>query len=204
MATTQNPVEAPLLTRPPATQPTSIRYALIVPVLAVVMLGVFAIVNQLGSSPASVPSVPLSSFGPTTGLGAAFYATTQATPPPADIVRAIVVPSGSAFLGHQLTGEEPSSFDVAGRYRSTESQGWLFGFFKAQLRHLGWTLQSSGTSAKVRNGLEVIATKNGSDTFGWNLGIVLSPTSFTQDVASGVPAQSTVFSVQLYQNIDQS
>ena len=67
------------------------------------------------------------------------------------------------------------------------------------MKKQGWQIISTGPADHVTGGLEVLGKKAGSDGFYWELGAVISPTSF----GAGAPAAgATSFSLVLFQEPD--
>jgi hypothetical protein len=187
---------------PPArpSQTTSIKYAAIVPLIAVGTLAFFMFVNVLGSgSTAPPPSPALSSFGSTEPLARTFNGLEPDLAPPADILNSVVLPRSVRDEGLVPAVQNPSSFDAEVLYQSSETQGWLVAFAKAQLVHEGWQVISTGSNSSTPGAFQVLARRVGSDGFYWDVGFIIHSTTFTSNGA-GVPVQSTSFDVRLLQD----
>jgi len=165
---------------PPGIGPTSLKYAMIVPlVAAIVVIGY--IVTNLGTgatqSKTTVPSIVKGSGLPVSaGLAFAPYVTSGE--PPGDIL----ANSGG-----------PTSFDRSLRFSSAASQAQLYTFFHRQMSARGWKIFSTG-APYGRPGLEILSQKGGSDSWFWIQGVTISPTKFAAD-----GTQSTAVTVRLYQ-----
>jgi len=106
--------------------------------------------------------------------------------PPDDIVNAIVLPSGSqsgAVINDSLAAQ---GYDEQRAFTLDASEQDLITFFKVELPAWGWHVESTGVP-HGQPGFEVLAQRAGSDGYYWEIGAVISPTTFP---ASG-PAKAT-------------
>lgn len=182
---------------PPGINPTSIKWAAIVPVLAVVMLGVVIFINVITSQgPAPAPSPSLNNVGTLTlAPTPPFQALVVAGEPPADIVTSVVVPAGTTEVAGPHTGGDVLNYDTKVVFSSPASSQALYNFFTAQMKGRSWTIFSTGKPAAAP-GVEILARRGGSDSFFWIEGVDISPTTFSSNGA----VQTTQFSVRLYQD----
>ena len=180
---------------PPGIGPTSLKYAMIVPLVAVIVV-IGYIVTNLGTgatqSKTTVPSIVKGSGLPVSaGLAFAPYVTSGE--PPGDILAAIVLPAGGSAPRALHNSGGPTSFDRSLRFSSAASQAQLYTFFHRQMSARGWKIFSTG-APYGRPGLEILSQKGGSDSWFWIQGVTISPTKFAAD-----GTQSTAVTVRLYQ-----
>jgi hypothetical protein len=181
---------------PAGVHPTSLKWAAIVPLSAVIMLGLFIAINALFPDPKQA-AVALPKLEKITGLH------TNAVPafthyvvngiPPANIVNSVFVPQEAGFTGEINTGGEAASYDRRLGYSSAAAEGALYSYFHTVMTAEGWKIFSISAPTGSQ-GVELLAQKAGDDGFYWEQGVVIHPTTFA---ANGT--QSTSFSVRLYQ-----
>ena len=193
--------------RPPTPGGISMRPAMIVLGLAVLILVVFVAIGILSSqSPAPVNA----ELGPTAGA--------RASPcgpcPAADLLSPIVAvgratdehpstpfPSRWARCGSRTgtTARQAGQFDSQVAFRSDDSQGALLAFFAADMKLQGWQVFDRGPAANDPGALEVLGKLAGSDGYYWEMGAVIPPTTFS---AGGPAHGQTDFTIRLFQVSD--
>ena len=196
---TQPPVDRDAKGRPlppPGVSPTSLKYAAIVPIVAVVMMVIVIAINVTTSSTPQTKAALLphlqASSGLTAAPGSPFSSYVVAGEPTSDILSAVAIPSGVTFVGSPQTGGEATSFDKSLVYGSSASSGSLYTFFHQELAANGWKIFSTGAPVG-HPGVEMLAQKAGSDGWYWEAGVIISPTTFHGST------QSTTFTYRLYQ-----
>lgn len=181
---------------PPGIAPTSLKWALVVPLVAVVMLVIVVLIN-VADAPGPPPATVIPKVGSLGGLTVSpvnpFVPQVTAGEPVPDILNSVVIPSPATSLGSVPTGGSATSFDAAFRYTSPASQGSLYSFFSVEMKAHGWKIFSVGKPVSSK-GIEILAQKAGSDGWYWEQGVVIQPTVF-----SSTGTQSTTFKVRLYQ-----
>ena len=186
--------------RPPSARGISIRPAMTVLVLALVILGAFVTIGIVTShQPARVDTQRTESPVPGSALRAVPAANqlsviSQGGEPPANVVNAVVLPAGSVRTAHQDNGA--GQYDQQVTFRSGASQGALVGFFAAALRQQGWQIFSQGPAAHQPGTTEVLGKLPGSDGYYWEIGALVPPTSFGHGAAAG---GETDFTIRLFQ-----
>jgi hypothetical protein len=176
--------------------PTSMKWALIVPLLAVAMLVVVILINVVdapGPPPISITPKISSSLGLTVSPSNPFKPIVALGEPPTEILSSVVLPSPAHLRSRVATGGEATSFDASFKYRSSSSQGALYSFFSQEMAARGWKIFSVGAPTGSK-GVEILAQRAGSDGWFWEEGVVIHPTSFSQHAG-----QSTSFTIRLYQ-----
>jgi hypothetical protein len=199
---------APGPQRPPKSGGISMRPAMVVLGLAVLILAVFVTIGIVFSqSPARVRTGSASDRVPGTSLRAVPAAAALAPilgggEPPSNIVNAVSMPAGSVRIGHANNAAGSGQYDSQVELRSTASQGTLLGFFAAAMRQRGWQVFDQGPAAHNPGALEVLGKLAGADGYYWEMGATMKPTTF----GSGAPAGGwTDVTVRLLQeNDDQS
>ena len=196
---------APL--RPPTPGGISMRPAMIVLGLAVLILVLFVTIGVLSSqSPARVRHGAAASSVTGTSLravpaAAALSPIVGGGQPPTDIVNAVSVPAGSVRVSHQDNAAGSGQYDAQVVLRSGDSQGSLLAFYAADMRLQGWQVFDRGPAANDPGALEILGKLAGSDGYYWEMGATISPTTFTR----GGPARGqTEFTIRLLQESDDS
>jgi hypothetical protein len=194
---------APL--RPPARGGVSMRPAMIVLGLAVLIIALFVSLSLLTSSqptPVHTGGAPLDVTG--SSLKAAPAATALAPiisqgQPPANIVNAVDIPVGAVRLSHQNNAAESGQYDSQVSLRSDASQGSLLAFYASDMKSEGWQIFDRGAASNDANALEVLGKLAGTDGYYWEMGVTVQATSF----GHGAPAAgATTFTIRLLQEPD--
>jgi hypothetical protein len=187
--------------RPPARSGFSIRPAMIVPGMALVILILFIGAEFLTSNPVQQTKTATGSFSvagtPLRALPAVrdLKVITVAGQPPGSVS----VPTGATRISYQNNSAAAQEYDAQITLRDDQSQAALDNFYQKVMKKQGWQIFSTGPADHVTGGLEVLGKKAGSDGFYWELGAVISPTSF----GAGAPATgATSFSLALVQEPD--
>jgi hypothetical protein len=194
--------------RPPTPGGFSIRPAMVVLGLAVLILAVFVTLGILSShspaplkttgAPSAVPGSPLRAEP----AGDALRPIVGPGEPPSNIVNAVTVPVGSVRISHQNNAAGAGQFDAQVTLRSADSQGALLAFFAATMHQQGWQVFDKGAAANNPGALEVLGKLAGTDGYYWELGATIPPTTFGHGAP---PSGETDFTIRLLQqNDDQS
>ncbi len=194
--------------RPPTSGGISMRPAMILPGLGILILAVFitlGIVTSQSTAPVKTSGSP--SVVPGTSLraqpaGRALAPIIVLGEPPSNIINAVRVPTGSVRLSHQNNAAGAGQFDAQVVLRSDDSQGALLNFFAAEMHQQGWQVFDKGPAAHHPGALEVLGKLAGTDGYFWEMGATISPTTF----GPGTPPNGeTHFTIRLLQqNDDQS
>ena len=180
---------------PPGIAPTSLKYAMIVPLVALVVIVGYILANLGTGGSEAKDQVPAIIKG--TGLpvepGLAFAPYVTNGEPPDDILAAVVLPSGISAPTPLHDSGQPTSFDRSLEFTSNASQAQLYTFFRKQLTARGWKIFSTGAPVGAK-GVQMLGQKGGSDSWFWIQGVTISPTTFAAD-----GHQSTSVTVRLYQ-----
>jgi hypothetical protein len=181
--------------KPPVTTTTSIWPAAAILGLAVVMLGVFLLVDFVTSKGVDPPptTIPVVVGGlnrdanPTPALKYCL----QSEEVPTNIDSAFVVPDNTVpRTGANTPDLGAGEFDCIEPMSTTNAtSGQIISFFNAQLEARGWSLFSKGAS---NGNPQSLFQKAGSDGFYWELGITV-----TKSTASHVN-----WTFEIYQNSD--
>jgi hypothetical protein len=191
--------------RPPRPGGFSIRPAMIVLGLGVLILAIFVTLGIFSSqSPAPVKTSGASSAIPGTSLRAvpaadALHPIVALGEPPSNILNAVSVPVGSVRMSHQNNAAGAGQFDAQVTLRSSDSQGALLSFFAATMHQQGWAVFDRGAAANNPGALEVLGKLAGTDGYYWEMGATISPTTFGHGAP---PAGETDFTIRLLQQSD--
>jgi hypothetical protein len=170
--------------------------------LAVLILGIFITAGILTSHP---PQSPATGTGSSAVAGSLLRAVpaaptlsviTQSGEPPANIVNAVFIPLAAVRVSHQDNNSAAGQFDAQVGLRADASQGALLDFFSSVMKHQGWQVFSRGPALHHPGALEVLGKLAGSDSYYWEMGAVISPTTFGHGAP---PAGRTQFTVRLFQ-----
>ncbi len=185
---------------PPNVAPTSIKWAMIVPLSALAVLATFIIINSLDSTGPSTTTTTIPALKKVSGLvpqaTSPFDPYVENGEPPPDILSAVVIPTGTSTPALIKNQGEATSYDRTLSFSSPASAAALYSFFHKEMEGHGWKVFSTGAPVHKR-GVEVLSQKAGSDSWYWEQGVVISPTTFS---SSG--AQSTTVTLRLYQASD--
>jgi hypothetical protein len=185
--------------RPPVRRTPSMRPALVVLGLAVVILllfGITAVVTGSDAPPKAPSSRPVAVAG--TWLRAVPADTSlapivNAGSPPANIVDSLTVPQAAKALVPTNNAQGDGQYDQQMAYRVAASQAAVIAFYRSELSRSGWAIASDG-AAYGETGTEVLAKKGGTDGWEWEAGVVISPTTFGHGAQ-----ESTPFVLRLFQ-----
>ena len=193
--------------RPPPPGGFSIRPAMIVLGLGVLILAIFVTLGivstqtpapvKTSGAPSAVPGSPLKAepaaeaLRPIVGSGE----------PPTNIINAVTVPVGSVRISHQNNAEGAGQYDAQVTMRSSDSQGSLLTFFAAAMHEQGWQVFDKGAAANNPGALEVLGKLAGTDGYYWEMGATIEPTTFGHGAP---PSGETSFTVRLLQQSDDS
>src|SRR6185312_4515456 len=194
--------------RPPTPGGFSIRPAMVVLGLSVLILAVFVTLGIVSShSPAPVKTGGAPSAVPGSTLraqpaAAALKPIVGSGEPPSNIINAVTVPVGSVRISHQNNAAGAGQFDAEVTLRSTDSQGALLGFFASAMHQEGWQVFDKGAAANNPGAVEVLGKLAGTDGYFWEMGATIPPTTFGHGAP---PSGETHFTIRLLQqNDDQS
>jgi hypothetical protein len=182
-------------------QPMSLRGpAFIVLGIAVVIVAAGVAASIFGSGPGtqsvvSAVTVPGGTVVHLTPATKALHSIVYAGQPPADILGALDVPADSPVTDTVDIDGGVGQFDRKVEFRTGLVQGQVVSLYRTLLPKLGWkvTYTGSGASTEAQD-TEVLARKGSNDSFYWEVGVVVSPTT-----SAGV----TPFAVEVLESPDQ-
>ena len=192
--------------RPPPRSGFTMRAAMIVPGIGLLILALFIGAGFLTSNPVqptktstrafSVPGTPLRALPGVHDL----KVITTSGQPPGNIINAVSVPGGARRTSYENnSASAQGAYDAEITLTADESQAALETFYSKDMKKQGWQILSTGPADHLAGGLEVLGKKAGSDGFYWELGAIISPTSFGQ----GAPAAGdTSFTLEMIQEED--
>ncbi len=121
---------------------------------------------------------------------------TKSGEPPANILNSVSIPLGATARSHQNNSAAADQFDAQIGLMSTASQEALHSFYLADMKAQGWQIFEDGPAQHNRGAIEVLGKKAGSDGFYWEMGAVISATTFGPKAP---PTGQTAFMVRLFQ-----
>lgn len=165
--------------RPGRTRPASLRPALVVlACAAVVTFGGFAValVGSRQPAPATVSGlatpVPGVSLSAIDASGVLQRIASGGTPPP-DILAALAVPNGARIMGTTTQDADVDQYDRAIKLQISTTSGQLLEFYRTELKRARWSLL--GTYPLPNAGSELLAQREGSDGYEWEVGVLVTP-----------------------------
>lgn len=175
---------------------TSVKPALVVVGAAAVILVVFgvgaAITGSHAPAPVRAPHVDTSlAAAPATK---ALRPIEDPAAPPPDVLGALVVPAKAAPVSKK-PWDRQTQYNASMDFTLPASQGAVVHFYRAELRARGWSITSVGAARANPRATEVLAQRASSDGWYWDIGVVVSPTTFSS--RSG--PESTRFLLDLYE-----
>lgn len=182
----------------------SLRPALVVVAIAAGLILLFgvgaALTGRSSPAPPPVGQVPGARL-------AAVQATSALRPierpgtPPSDVLGALVVPARvTTVASAPWNGSTQYSAKIS--FRVPASQEAVVSFYRSELHARGWGSISTGAARGRKGATEVLAQKASSDGWYWEVGVVVSPTTFGS--SPGSAADVTRFSIELFQVPDSS
>jgi hypothetical protein len=175
---------APPSGRPPG--PSAKPAAVVFGVILLVFLAGF-VADELSSAPhgARRPSPAASTPVPHTGglvpgpASAVLAPVVTADEPPADIVSALVVPKGTAAVPGSASQQGVGLYDATIDLQVPAPEQDVITFTRTELAAGRWQVLSAGPSG---HDYRIVAQHPGSDGYEWEVGLTLSPTTFTSSV----------------------
>jgi hypothetical protein len=188
--------------RPPTGPGFNLKWAMIVPGLGVVILFLFIGASFLTSNPIKQVKISNSSIKVGGTSLSAVPGRVDLTPivksgqPPGNIINATDIPKGAIRLSFENNSVAAQQYDAQIQMRSNASQGAIENFYRKDMKAQGWQIFEVGAADHDANAIEVLGKLAGSDGFYWEMGVVVSPTTFGSDAPA---AGATQFTVRLFQ-----
>ncbi len=194
-------------TRPPTPGGFSLRPAMVVLGLAVLILVLFVAIGFMSShartqsrTGRAATAVPGSALRPAVAGGLLSPIVTSGDPP-ANVRGAVLVPTGSMRVGSQDNSAGSGPYDSQVVLRSSASQEELLTFFSSAMKLEGWQVFSQGPARNHPGAIEVLGKLAGSDGYYWEMGAIVAPTSFP---AGGPANGQTDVTIRLLQQSDDA
>jgi hypothetical protein len=191
--------------RPPVRGGVSMRPAMIVLGLAVLIIVLFV---SLSLATSSQPAPVHKNAGVLSVVGSSLKAAPAAKAlapiirqgqPPANIVSAVDIPVGAVRTSRLNNAGQSGQYDSQVTLHSDASQGALLAFYASDMKSRGWQVFDRGPAANDPNALEVLGKLAGTDGYYWEMGVTVQATTF----GKGAPAAGdTPFTVRLLQEPD--
>ena len=188
---------------PPPRPNFSMKPALIVGALAVVILVVFSLGAAMTHTPLAPTKTPKGSVAVKGSSLRAVSADKQLAviesngQPPANVLAAITLPVG-AVRGVPTNPGQGSTYDQQVDFSVDASQEAVLSFYKTEMGDLGWRTVTSGPATR-QPGQQMVGQIAGDDGFYWQLGVIVAPSTFT----NGGTTDVTGFELRLLQVGDE-
>lgn len=194
--------------RPPGR--TGIGPAAIVAIIAVVLVGGFVLLALLSGGPEAGTTRGRVVPGPVRGTGLAAVGGAHLLAPivgggepPADVVAAVAVPAGATRVSSSSPGAGVDQYDERVTLSVRATEGAVYAFYRAEMAAAGWKISDAGPAPDHRQ-LEVLGRRAASDGWYWEMGAVVSPTTFAAGPGGpGTGAGTTKVTIRLYQVSDE-
>lgn len=190
-----------VVARPRRPAGPSVRPALVVLGIAVALVLLFGIGAALtGSSPSPAPHAsPVHGTSlPAEPAAAGLRPIELPGTPPSDVLGSLVLPKG-AVARSSVKWDGSTQYSATMRFDVGTSQGAVVGFYRAELKARGWSIQDVGAARAQHGATEVLAQRPSADGWYWEAGVVVSPTTFG---AGGAAPETTRFTLELYEMPD--
>jgi hypothetical protein len=191
--------------RPPPRAGFNMKAAMIVPGIGLFILILFIGAGFLTNNPIQRTKTSTSSFAiagtPLRAMPAAYdlKVITVNGQPPGNVINAVSIPVGSTRISYINNSAAAQQYDAQIKLTANQSQVAVEKFFTKAMKKQGWQIFDTGPADHNPGALEVLGKKAGSDGFFWEMGSVVSATTFGANApASG----STTFTVRLFQQPD--
>lgn len=188
-----------VMARPSRPAGPSVRPALIVLGIAVVLVLLFGIGAAVTGSPSPAPhaspvhGISLRAEPAAAGLRPIELPGT----PPSDVLGSLILPKG-AVARSSVKWDGSTQYSATMRFDVGASQGAVIGFYRAELEARGWSIQDVGPARAQPGATEVLAQRPSADGWYWEAGVVVSPSTFGVHAAS----ETTRFTLELYEMPD--
>jgi hypothetical protein len=159
----------------------------------VLLFGIGAALTGSSPTPASHPKAVK------TTLRAAPAAATLAPielpgTPPADVLGSLVLPAHVETVS-KTKWDGQTQYSAKMGFRLAATQAEVVTFYRAELRSRGWSISSTGAAHDQPRAVELLAQRASSDGWYWEVGVVVSPTTF----GSGGRTDVTRFTLELFE-----
>jgi hypothetical protein len=128
--------------------------------------------------------------------------------PPANIVRAVSIPFGSVVVSTQNNNAGTGQYDQQVVLSVHATQLAVLNFFTVELPKWKWQVFSTGPAAHQPGTVEVLGKLAGDDGWYWEMGALVSPTTFGgtglgSTPVAGTGVNITRFTIRLFQVSDE-
>jgi hypothetical protein len=193
----------PASVRPPQRPGFSMKLAMIVPGLGLLILVAFIGAGFLTSNPIQPTKTSTAPFSvPGTPLRAepAFQVLkiiTVSGQPPGNVINSVAIPVGSKRVSFENnTASAQGDYSAQVTLSAQESQAAVETFYAKDMKKQGWSNFSTGPADHYPGAIEVLGQKAGSDGFYWEMGAIVAATTFGPHAP---PTGATKFTLELYQ-----
>jgi len=129
--------------------------------------------------------------------------------PPTNIVRAVTVPQGTTRVSTKNNGGGSGQYDQQVVLSVPASQSDVIAFYRSQMPATKWGVFSTGPAVNNPGAVEVLGKQAGDDGWYWEMGVIVSPTTFAGSTAptagtGGAVSETTRFTIRLFQVSDEA
>ncbi len=198
-AAPDEPAEPAPPPRPALPGPALIVLGIAVVIVVLGLVGSAIVTNTTGkASPTSVHKITLPdgiSVALVPGATALRSMVSQGQPP-SDILDNLAVPSGSRATATVNNAAGAGQFDQTVDFATAQAGDEVVDTYKTLLPKLGWQVVYTGSGLGTdKSGTEVLAKRGSADSYDWEVGVVVSPTT---------AAGTTPFSVEVLELADDT
>ncbi|HYA68917.1 MAG TPA: hypothetical protein VED63_09310 [Acidimicrobiales bacterium] len=168
--------------------------------LVVVVTGAVAAVLTTGpvTTGSTAPKVAQAAGAPVPAVAAqdALAPIITAGSPPANVVDAVVTPAGATVVPGSATNLGVGLYDRSIGFSTSLSEAVVIDFYRVELPAEGWEVMSQGPPRNA-SGFELLGRIAGTDGYFWEIGVVVSPTTYPKGSAAGANG-ATAFTLRLF------
>lgn len=110
--------------------------------------------------------------------------------PPTDVLGAVVVPKGATRTG-ATPWDGTTQFSGTVDFSLSATQAAVVDFYRSALKGRGWSKPDVSAAQAPKGATEVIAQRASADGWYWEIGVVVSPTTFANTAGDGTSATTT-------------
>lgn len=122
--------------------------------------------------------------------------------PPDDVVGAVVVPKGATRTG-STPWDGSTQFSGTVDFELSATQTAVVDFYRSELKARGWSTPNVSAARSPKGATEVIAQRASADGWYWEIGVVVSPTTFSSRSSvtsnAGASTDLTKFTLELFE-----
>ena len=178
------------------------------------MVAIVLVISLFGFVFAAVGGKPPKTTAPSGGaVGGTGLSPAASTPlfrqissggdPPADVLKALVVPAGATVKGHERSDAGLELYDGTVTLDVAASRAKTVTFYRTELKAGGWSVSGPDTTADGKH-TELFGTRPSTDGYYWEVAVVLTPAgpSLTPALNGDLSAGETTLALTLFEQND--